>query len=267
MRTASERTFRLVVAYDGTDFGGMQSQRDVRTVQDVLEVALETVLKHRQRIVAAGRTDAGVHALGQVVRLRTKTAIPEERLVPALNRVLPADVLIRRATRCASSFHPRYDARLRTYRYRIDNRKVPDVLSRRYAWHIRDRLNVETMQEAARAVVGTHDFAAFCSAGSPSASTVRTVTQIRCRRRGGEVTVDIAANAFLYRMVRNLVGTLVDIGRGVRPPSALHEVLESKSRRACSAPAPPHGLTLLRVDYSRPGGRKGEPHENIHSET
>jgi len=255
MRARSERTFRLVVAYDGTDFAGMQSQRNARTVQDVLEDALETVLKERQRIVAASRTDAGVHALGQVVRIRTVNAIPDDRVVPALNRVLPPDVVVRYARRCRPEFHPRYDARSRTYRYRIDNRPVPDVLSRRYAWHVRQRLDVEAMQAAAAMLLGSHDFAAFCSAGSPSSTTVRMVTRFDCRRRGGDVFVAISANAFLYRMVRNLVGALVDIGRGLRPVSALREICDSGSRRECSAPAPPQGLTLIRVQYPVHDGR------------
>jgi len=249
MSADTERTFRLVVAYDGTDFAGFQSQSNARTVQDVLEAALKTVLKEDRRIAAAGRTDAGVHALGQVVRVSTTNRIPVDRLSVALNRVLPSAVLVRKSALCAAHFHPRHDAVLRTYRYRIDNRVVPDVLSRQYVWHVPTRLDVPRMQRAAAPLLGTRDFAAFCSAGSWTASTVRTLARLDCRRRGAEVLITVAANAFLYRMVRNLVGTLVAIGRGAVPPEALLEICDSRRRDRCSAPAPASGLTLMRVDY------------------
>jgi tRNA pseudouridine38-40 synthase len=215
----------------------------------VLEAALKTVLKEDRRIAAAGRTDAGVHALGQVVRVSTTNRIPADRLPVALNRVLPREVLVRHAALCDPRFHPRHDAVHRTYRYRIDNRPVPDVLSRRYAWHLPTRLDVPRMQIAADSLVGTRDFAAFCSAGSWTASTVRTLMRFDCRRRGADVLITLAASAFLYRMVRNLVGTLVAIGRGALPPEALLEICESRRRDRCSAPAPARGLTLVRVDY------------------
>jgi len=245
----TQRTFRAVVAYDGTRFAGFQSQPSVRTVQDELEHCLASVLKTESRLVAAGRTDAGVHARGQVIRFSTANRIPADKVPLALNRLLPADVVVRSARVCEAAFHPRFDAVERTYCYRIDNEPIPNVLTRRYAWHVRQPLDVSAMQQAADSLLGTHDFAAFNSAGSDFQTTTRTLTRFECRRLGDEVTILVSANAFLYRMVRNLVGCLREIGSGRQPVTHLAAVCESRSRQQCSAPAPPHGLCLTEVKY------------------
>ncbi len=248
------RTIKLILSYDGTDFSGWQTQRGCRTVQATLEEAIEKITGAPSSTLASGRTDAGVHALGQVVSFRTESRLPVEVIRRALNAELPHSVAVHDAAEVHDGFHATHDALLKRYRYVIHDGPVRDVFARRYAWHFaHGRLNVEPMQRAAAALVGTHDFSSFETTGAPRKTSVRTVYDLRIERGRGErepfIALEVEANGFLYNMVRTIVGTLVDVGRGARPESWPGEVLRAKDRRRAGRTAPPQGLFLVNVEY------------------
>jgi tRNA pseudouridine38-40 synthase len=246
------RTIRLTVAYDGTGFAGYQVQVGLRTVQGTLQEAIGRILGTPVQIVGAGRTDAGVHATGQVVSFRTDRMIEPLALRRAVNAVLPEDVAIVDATWAPDDFHARYSARGRSYRYTIWNAPDRPVLDRHrvYAW--RSQLDVGAMDGAALALVGRHDFAAFCgsTAGREHPTrTVRTLFRLHCWRDGDRVLVDATADAFLPHMVRNLVGTLLRVGAGQATAADVAAILAHRDRRVAGRAAPAHGLCLTRVWY------------------
>jgi tRNA pseudouridine38-40 synthase len=243
-----ERHFCATVAYDGTDFWGFQIQAEGRTVQGALEAALAKITQERIRVVAAGRTDSGVHALGQIVAFPTRWNRPIEELHRAWNAVLPEDVAVRALVEVGPGFHPRFDAHSRHYRYTIWNHPVRNPLLRRTAlWEPRS-LDVEIMGVAADALVGEHDFATF---GSPpqGSNTVRRVLRAECHRDGECVYVDIEANAFLYRMVRSIVGTLTQVGCDELGIERFEEAFRATERSLAGPTAPAHGLCLRAVHY------------------
>ncbi len=249
------RTIKLTLAYDGTDFAGWQRQQSGRTVQATLEESIEKITGARSSTLASGRTDAGVHALGQVVSFRTESRLSAEVLQRALNAELPRSMAVLDAAEVHDSFHATHDALRKRYRYVIHNGPIRDVFARRYAWHFGyGRLDAEAMQRAAAALIGTHDFSSFETTGAPRKTSVRTVYDLRIERGRGEredfVTLEIEANGFLYNMVRTIVGTLVDVGRGARPESWPGEVLEAVDRRRAGRTAPPQGLFLVNVEYA-----------------
>src|SRR5262245_499667 len=221
MRTCSYTiqmdTFKVTLAYDGTDFAGWQRQPDKRTVQCELEVALERITQQRPKCVASGRTDAGVHALGQVVSFASNTRLPPDVLTKALNAELPEDILVFAVVKAPHGFHALRDAVRKRYRYVIQDGRLSDLFHRKYQWHVYQRLEVEAMCQAAASLVGTHDFASYETSGSPRLTTTRTVLDLLVERRAGELTdkilVEVEADGFLYNMVRNIVGTLVDVGK------------------------------------------------------
>ncbi len=243
---------RAVVAYDGTDYQGFQRQTNGPTVQEVLERALERVTGERVTVLAAGRTDTGVHAEGQVIAFDTEWKHPLPALLRALNAVLPPDVAVREVAPAPPDFHPRYDAISRYYRYTIYNHPVRSPLARRTSFHVAWPLDVEAMQAAAALLVGEHDFAAF---GTPpkGESTVRRVLRAEWRADPPWLYFDIEANAFLYRMVRTLVGTMIRVGLGRLPVEAVREILVSGDRRRAGPAVPPHGLCLMAVRYPESG--------------
>jgi len=247
------RTIRLTLAYDGTDYAGWQVQPDHLTVQGVVESALERITGGPVRILASGRTDAGVHALGQVASFRTPARLTTDVLHRALNGELPPDIAILDVAQVPEGFHPIRDAVRKRYRYTIRDGPVRDVFDRRYSWHYRRRLDADSMHRAAGQLLGTHDFAAFQTSGAPRQSTVRTIFDISVGRgRGGQsdvITLEVEADGFLYNMVRTIVGTLVEVGRGARLETWVGEVLASADRRQAGLTAPPQGLFLLRVTY------------------
>lgn len=248
------RHIKLVIGYDGTGFHGFQRQAGLRTVQEEIESTLKNLLGHEVKIKAAGRTDAGVHAEGQVISFWTTCPIPTERLPIALNSLLPPDIIAKKATKVPPDFHPRFDATGRVYRYLIDNRKVPSVLLRPFAWHIPQPLDVEAMGKAAQYLIGVHDFSSFHASGSELGSTVRHMVKASVTKRNGVISITLEANAFLYHMARIIVGTLVEIGLGQREPDEMGAILYARDRKAAGKTAPPHGLCLLQVKYGR---RKG----------
>jgi tRNA pseudouridine38-40 synthase len=250
------RTLKLTLAYDGTAYAGWQAQPACRTVQGTLEAAIEKVTGQKVRVLASGRTDAGVHALGQVVGWQTQSELPVEALQRALSAELPQDIAVLEVAEAADDFHATRDAVRKLYRYVIHDGPIRDVFRRQYCWHYtRARLDAEAMHRAAQALLGTHDFRSFQKSGTQRQSSVRTVFEISVRRgRGAQqdsVTLEIEGDGFLYNMVRAIVGTLVEVGRGVRPESWPVEVLRAAERSAAGPTAPPQGLFLVRVDYGR----------------
>ena len=243
------RTIKLTIAYDGTDYAGWQVQPDRPTVQSVLEEAIHRVTGEDSRTLASGRTDAGVHALGQVVGFRTASDLAPEVLVRALNANLPDDIAVLNAVEVADLFHPIGDSIKKRYRYVIHNAEIRDVFCRRYAWHCRYRLDAEPMARAAEVLRGTHDFSSFESTGAPRESSVRTISDISVVRHGTRIEIEVEADGFLYNMVRAIVGTLVEIGRGSMAEGWMHQVLLSKNRSTAGPTAPPEGLFLVRVEY------------------
>lgn len=244
-----EQRYRAVVEYDGTDFVGYQVQAKGRTVQGEIEESLKRVTQSAIRIDGAGRTDAGVHATGQVIAFNAIWRHTLEDLHRALNAVLPDDIVIRDLKATQPSFHPRFEALSRTYHYQIINQLWPAVLLRRYAYHLNKALDVRAMNEASRFLLGQHDFASF---GKPPQghNTVRNVIQAEWGAAGeGRIVFEITANAFLYRMVRTLVGTLVQVGLGLLPVNDVKYILETRDLTKSAAPAPAHGLCLVNVAY------------------
>jgi tRNA pseudouridine38-40 synthase len=242
---------RLTVEYEGGAYLGWQRQPGGPTVQAVLERALATALREPVRVRGAGRTDAGVHACGQVAAVRV-THVPADlgRLRRSLNALTPDDVAVREIAVVGDDFDPRRHARSRVYEYRILNAPAPSPFWRRWAWQVHAPLAADAMDAAARLLEGEHDFAAFRAADAePVRSTVRRVLESRLRTDGALLVYRVEATAFLKHMVRNVVGTLVEVGRGERPAAALGEVLAGRDRTRAGATAPAHGLTLVAVRY------------------
>lgn len=247
------RAFRITLAYDGSGFFGWQTQPGKRTVQGTVEAVWRQITGEPIRLVASGRTDAGVHALAQVASCNSRTRLSCETLCRALNAELPAEIGVLEVAEAPHGFHALRDARGKRYRYVIQDGRPRDVFSRDYAWYIVQRLDETAMQAAATTLLGRQDFAALQTAGSARVSTVRTITDVDVRRppdpRYGRLVVEVAADGFLYNMVRNIVGSLVEVGRGKRPPEWLSRVLASGDRRLAGATAPPQGLFLVEVHY------------------
>jgi tRNA pseudouridine38-40 synthase len=248
------RWLKLTVAYDGTEFSGWQRQPGRRTVQGTLEDAWRKVTGETVDTTASGRTDAGVHAVGQVVGLSTDARLDNETLVRALNASLPEDIVVRSANEAPSGFDATAHAISKRYRYSIHCGPLRELFCRRYVWHMPRPLDVAAMHGAAQALVGTHDFASFQAAGSPRESTIRTISEVSVQGRAGkwgeEVTIEVEGDGFLYKMVRGIVGTLVEVGRGQRPEGSLVQILSARNRAAAGQTAPPHGLFLVGVRYS-----------------
>lgn len=240
---------RAVVAYDGTDYQGFQRQANGPTVQGALEAALTQLTREQKTILAAGRTDSGVHAIGQVIAFDIEWRHPLEALHRALNAVLPPDVAIREVSLAGEDFHPRYDAVSRWYRYTLYNHPVRSPLHRRTALHVARELDVEAMQTAAAFLVGEHDFATF---GRPPQGNISVRRMLRADWSGEPpwLYFDVEANAFLYRMVRSLVGTLLEVGTGRRTIDSFHAILAACDRSLAGPSAPPHGLCLVEVRYN-----------------
>ena len=247
------RTVRATVEYDGAEFQGFQRQRSARTVQGALEAAILAATGESATVAGAGRTDSGVHALGQVVAFDAQTRLDDATLLRALNAHLPTDVAIRELGTAAPGFDPRRDALARVYEYRIEQRPVRPALDRGRAWHIAQPLDVARMRAAAAELVGCFNFDAFTA--GPQTSTQREVYALEVWREGSSVFIRIAANAFLYRMVRRIAATLVRAGRGEIVAADVASLLRPGLRADVRGTAPAHGLTLLRVDYSESSPR------------
>lgn len=239
---------RALVAYDGTNYRGFQRQANAPTVQAALEAALSRVTCERIGVLPAGRTDAGVHAAGQIVAFDIAWRHGLDDLQRALNAGLPADIVVREVDEVSPAFHPRHDARSRWYQYTLYHSPVRWPLARLYSLHVAAPLDVAAMQRAAQSLVGEHDFAAFGRAPQGQV-TVRRVLAAAWNGEPPRLSFDIEANAFLYRMVRSIVGTLLKVGRGDMDVQGFAAVLASRSRDQAGPTAPPHGLCLMEVRY------------------
>ena len=250
LAVAVEKTFKLIIEYDGSDFHGWQRQKKDRTVQETIEKALAVMTREKVTVIGSGRTDAGVHALGQVAGFKTRSRLNADIFFNGLNSLLPGDVVVRACDRVPDTFHARFDVKSKRYRYHILNRPIAAAIGRQIVWHIRRPLDTTAMAEAAGIVLGTHDFKAFEGTGSPRDHTVRTVTDSTVAETGGgNLTYDIQANGFLRFMVRNIVGTLVEAGLGKIASQDVQKILQSKDRSRAGATAPPQGLFLMDVVY------------------
>lgn len=247
------RAIKLKLSYDGTQYGGWQIQPNAPTIQAAVEDAIHKVTGDRPKVLASGRTDSGVHALEQIASFHTASALECNVLVRAINAHLAEDIRVLAASEVEIDFHPIRDTIRKRYRYVIQDGRILDVFQRPYAWHIPRHLDLEAMQTALSYFVGTHDFAAFQAVGGDRKTTVRTIDAASivvlsagpCRRFG----IEISANGFLYNMMRNIVGTLVEVGQGRRTPDWVVHVIESKRREEGGMTAPPQGLFLVRVWY------------------
>jgi tRNA pseudouridine38-40 synthase len=238
-----------VLAYDGTGFHGWQIQRDAATVQGELVEAARHLFRGQIRVTGASRTDAGVHALGQTVALAAESSLPPATVLAALNARLPREIRVMSAADADPGFDPRRSARGKRYAYLIDNGAVPSPLLLRYAWHRPGRLDLAGVRAALLALRGRHDFGAFCAAPGRDVEPTCVVRALHVCRRKALVAIVISADRFLHHMVRNIVGSAVEVGRGVRDPGWLGEVLASRDRARAGPTAPAQGLTLLRVVY------------------
>jgi tRNA pseudouridine38-40 synthase len=247
------RTLLLTLAYDGTEYFGWQLQTHVRTVQRVVEFAVEQVTGVATRVTGSSRTDTGVHALRQAVSFSTETKLDNETLRRAMNATLPEDVVVKEIRDVPAGFNATRDAVRKRYRYVILDGRIRDPFSLRYAWHVPVELDVAAMGQGRGALLGEHDFSAYESTGSERESSVRTIYDLTVERKemdhGPRVVIEVEANGFLYNMVRNIVGSLVYVGRGKYPPSWIGEVLESRDRTRAGMTAPAEGLFLMWVKF------------------
>ncbi|MFN0199612.1 MAG: tRNA pseudouridine(38-40) synthase TruA [Planctomycetaceae bacterium] len=275
------RNIRLTLGYDGTEYAGWQVQPDQPTIQETLQQAIERLTGERPTIIAAGRTDSGVHALGQVANFQTSSRIPVERWAAAVNSELPHDIVVWRAEEVAPEFHATYSAKWKTYRYIIYTGEMRHPFVRRYCDHVPHKLDLASMQEGAQHLVGEHDFRCFETDFPNRASSVRTVADLRLFRaphvpnwydgfaamkriesateaEGEFIWLEITADGFLYNMVRAITGTLLQVGLGRWPAGMVKTILETGDRKQAGPTAPAHGLFLVHVEYDREMGRSGD---------
>ena len=244
------KNFKIIIEYDGTRYHGWQRQKKDITIQGEIEKALGIMTTKRIVVNGSGRTDAGVHALGQVANFRCDTDLAPEILQKGLNSLLPEDIVIRECRQVEAAFHARYNVKSKIYHYKIYNHPVPAAMNRSYVWSIRKPLNIVAMQSAVSYIIGSHDFKAFEGAGSPRAHTTRHVMTAGLIESDNRLlTFRIEADGFLRFMVRNIVGTLVDVGLGKTLPAEFRQILKSRDRTKAGATAPPHGLCLMKVKY------------------
>ena len=245
------RNIKFTLSYDGTDFRGWQTQPGHRTVQETLEAAIAAVTgDERVRCNTSGRTDSGVHAVGQVVNFYTASHHLPETLVRAVNAHLPEDIIVREAADVPQSFDANKDALRKLYRYVIHDGPVPNVFQRRYAYHCKWRLDVDAMRRAAASLRGRHDFHSFETDWPNRLTSIRTITHLTLNRLGDFIWIDVEADGFLYNMVRAIAGTLINVGRGYWPEDHVAEILTAEDRREAGPTAPPQGLFLMRVTYA-----------------
>ncbi len=242
--------YKIILEYDGGNYSGWQIQQNTsETIQQIVEEALTKINQSKVSLIGAGRTDAGVHAAGQTANFFLDISIPVDKIPLALNRHLPEDIICKKAKKVNDKFHARYDARGKKYRYRILNSNFNSVFVRKFVYNVRKKLDLDPMKKAADILEGTHDFAAFCSAGSSVESTVRTIYSINLILSGDEIWIDVFGDGFLYNMIRIIAGTLIDVGRAKISLADFKEILISCDRRKAGFTAPARGLTLLEVFY------------------
>jgi tRNA pseudouridine38-40 synthase len=244
------RNIKLIIEYDGNAYHGWQIQPGLRTIQGVMREKITQITQADVNLIGAGRTDAGVHALGQVANFKTENKIACKALQRGLNGLLAPDIVITAAEEVDEEFHARFSAHSKVYEYRILNQPYPSAIERRYTWFIHHGLDIDAMRGCAAALVGSHDFASFRASGDESRHSIREVFRLEIGRRAGNLlTMTIEANAFLREMVRSIVGTLVDVGQEKTSSEEFLEVFQARDRRRAGMTAPAHGLFLAEVKY------------------
>ncbi len=246
---------KLIIAYDGTAYHGWQIQSNARTIEGVVTEALTSLLGTAPELIGASRTDAGVHALGNVAVFDTDAAMPAQKFAPALNQRLPEDIRVLSSEEVAPDFHPRHCESIKTYEYHIYNAKMSNPMKRLYSHFSYTPFDIELMREAANYLVGEHDFASFCAAGSTAETTIREITEIEIIETrdafaaSREIIIRVRGKGFLYNMVRIIAGTLMEVGCGKRTPESMEDVIKAVNRSAAGPTAPACGLTLVGIDY------------------
>ncbi len=243
------RNILLKIEYDGTDYAGWQSQKNAKSIQDTIEAALKRITGRGARLISCGRTDAGVHALSLFANFKTESKIPPFKLQRALNSVLPKDIAIKEVKEVPPKFNSRFDARSKLYRYTIMNGSSRSAISGNFTVYLPYKLNVALMKKEAKALVGKHDFKSFQAADRIERSSIRTIKKLDIKKKGGAIIIDVEADGFLYNMVRNIAGTLVDIGRGRKPAGSMARTLKARDRKFAGETAPAKGLCLMEVKY------------------
>ena len=243
------KRFKMIVAYDGTNYNGFARQPNGVTIQETLEEAISKIVQHEVRTLGAGRTDQGVHAKGQCVTFDSETKVPADKLAKAINSQLPLDISVKSVEEVSMDFQPRFGAKRKTYRYQILNAQVRDPFLYKYSLQYPYKLDIELMQEAANEMVGKHDFACFCSAGSSVKDTVREIYSIEIKKHEDLVTVDICGNGFLYNMVRIIIGTLLRVNEEKLSTGDIKKIINGRDRQKAGPTVPPQGLTMLEIIY------------------
>ena len=244
------RNIKLTIEYDGTAFHGWQIQPGFKTIQGVMQERIAQITQGKINLLGAGRTDAGVHALGQVANFQTESAIDLIALQRGLNSLLPSDIVITAAEEVEEGFHARFSARSKTYEYHILNRFHPSALLRAYAWFIPHQLDLASMERCGRLLIGSHDFSSFRASGDESRHSIREIIRLEIEHRKDDlIVIVIEANAFLREMVRSIVGTLVDVGKGKTSLEEFQKIFEARDRRLAGMTAPAQGLFLVEVKY------------------
>src|SRR3989338_7085782 len=243
------RNILLKIEYDGTNYAGWQYQKNAKSIQETMEAALKRITGRKARLISCGRTDSGVHALSQFANFKTEAKIPLFKLQGALNSVLPKDIAIKEAKEVPPKFHSRFDARSKLYRYTIMNGSSRSAISGDFTVYLPYKFNIALMKKEAKILVGRHDFKSFQAADRVERSSVRTIKKLVIKKSGDTIKVDVEADGFLYNMVRNIAGTLMDIGRGRLPSGSMARILKAKDRKAAGETAPAKGLCLVEVKY------------------
>lgn len=243
------RNIKFIIEYDGTNYAGWQIQKNAKSIQGTLESALKRIIGEKVRLISCGRTDSGVHAIGHVVNFKTKSKIPLSNLQRGLNSILPRDIVIKEVKEVALNFNSRFDAKSKVYRYTILNRSYPQALCRNYFYYIPYKLDLDMVKREAKCLVGRHDFKSFQAADKKERSSIRTIKKLEVKRKKDVIEVEIEADGFLYNMVRNIVGTLIEIGRGRFKAGSMKKILKAKNRDLAGPTAPAKGLCLAEVKY------------------
>jgi len=244
------RNIKLTIEYDGKNYAGWQCQKSrIKTLQQTIEKAIQRILRHKIKIIASGRTDAGVHAQAQVVNFKIDSSIPLEKLQKGLNAVLPDDIAVTKVEEAGLDFHSRFSAKSKAYRYTILNRACRPALLRDRVYFLPYPLNLRLMQKEARVLLGRHNFQSFQAQAKKEIDSTRTIKKLRVIRKGDFIYIDIEADGFLYNMARNIIGTLIEVGRGRFPEGRLRKILESRNRKLAGPTVPARGLSLIKVNY------------------
>ncbi|MBR4026035.1 MAG: tRNA pseudouridine(38-40) synthase TruA [Lachnospiraceae bacterium] len=244
------KNYKIIIQYDGTRYKGWQVQKSTdMTIQGKLQAVLEQLVQYPVEVIGSGRTDAGVHAIGQVANFHLKEGFSNEEILEYLNQYLPMDIAVTDIEEVEERFHSRYHATSKTYVYRIHTSTIPNVFERKYMYTYTETLDIEKMKEAAAYLIGTHDFLAFCGNKKMKKSTVRTITDITIEKSDSELQLSFTGDGFLQNMIRIITGTLIEVGSGRKSPYEVREILEKKDRTLAGYTAPSEGLILKRVKY------------------